>query len=202
MESVNQGCYLWGTLLNVRGDAGPEPSTFVPFVSWNPDICAGEVEAFLAFWEWFSELDARRRGEGSAFPRLLLQPGGGERAAAAPRGACGLEEDVNDFIRSEQWVDLLPIVKDQLITGLQSYGLKTVAPLTGFSWRDEDVGGVLAMVRYVEATAVEDASLRAAAQQWILEYNEDDVRATAALRGWLDRDASLLPSIEAATPPR
>jgi predicted RecB family nuclease len=109
---------------------------------------------------------------------------------------------VDDFIRSEQWVDLLPIVKDQLITGLQSYGLKTVAPLTGFSWRREDVGGVLAMVRYVEATADGDAALRAAAQQWILEYNEDDVHATAALREWLDQCAGLLPSIEEAAPVR
>jgi predicted RecB family nuclease len=78
---------------------------------------------------------------------------------------CGLEDEVDDFIRSEQWVDLLPIVKDQLITGLQSYGLKTVATLTGFSWRGEDVGGVVAMVRYVEATADGDAALRIAAQQ-------------------------------------
>ena len=59
-------------------------------------------------------------------------------------------------------------------------GLKTVAPLTGFSWRDEDVGGALAMVRYVEATLDKDIlALRAAARQWILDYNEDDVRATA-----------------------
>ncbi len=202
MESVNQGCYLWGTLLNVRGDAGPESSTFVPFVSWNPDICAGEVEAFLAFWEWFSELRREAARRGFTFRADCYSQGAENGQLRRLAARCGLEEDVNDFIRSEQWVDLLPIVKDQLITGLQSYGLKTVAPLTGFSWRDEDVGGVLAMVRYVEATAVEDASLRAAAQQWILEYNEDDVRATAALRGWLDRGASLLPSIEAATPPR
>jgi predicted RecB family nuclease len=40
---------------------------------------------------------------------------------------------------------------------------------------------------------------RAAAQEWILEYNEDDVRATAALREWLDGPARDLPSIEFAT---
>ncbi len=97
-------------------------------------------------------------------------------------------------------MDLLPIVRDQLITGLPSMGLKTVAPLAGFSWRDVDVGGDAAMVRYVEATSSTDESLRAEARQWILDYNEDDVHATAALRAWLDQDAGLLPSIEDAAP--
>jgi predicted RecB family nuclease len=55
------------------------------------------------------------------------------------------------------------------------------------------------MVRYLEATADGEPSLRSAARQWILEYNEDDVRATAELREWLDRHASILPSIEAGT---
>ena len=41
---------------------------------------------------------------------------------------------------------------------------------------------------------------RATAQQWILDYNEDDVRATAALREWLDGPARGLPSIEVSGP--
>jgi predicted RecB family nuclease len=202
MENVNEGCYLWGTLLNVRGDAGPESSTFVPFSSWNPDIGVGELEAFLSFWEWFSDLRREAARRGVTFLAYCYHQGAENGQLRRLAAVCGLEEDVDDFIRSEQWVDLLPIVKDQLITGLQSYGLKTVAPLTGFSWRREDVGGVLAMVRYVEATADGDAALRAAAQQWILEYNEDDVHATAALREWLDQCAGLLPSIEQAAPVR
>ena len=37
-----------------------------------------------------------------------------------------------------------------------------------------------------------------AAREWILGYNEDDVRATAALHEWLDVRARDLPSIEVA----
>ncbi len=90
--------------------------------------------------------------------------------------------------------------RDQLITGLPSNGLKTIAPLAGFAWRGDDVGGDLAMVRYLEATSDEDEAVRAAARRWILDYNEDDVRATAHLREWLDSKANSFPSIVEAEP--
>jgi len=78
-------------------------------------------------------------------------------------------------------------------------GLKETAPLAGFSWRTDDGGGTLAIVKYEQAVDEEaDAGGRAAAQQWILEYNEDDVRATAALRKLARRPARDLPSIEVA----
>ncbi len=204
MESVNEGCYLWGTLLNIRCAAGPESTTFAPFASWEPDIGVGELEAFLGFWEWFSDLRREAVRRGVSFRAYCYSQGaenGQLRRLAARCGVARIEKEVEDFIKSDQWVDLLPIVKDQLITGFASMGLKTVAPLAGFSWRDVDVGGDLAMVRYVEATSGSDPSLRGAARQWILDYNEDDVRATAALREWLDRGAGLLPSIEDAAPP-
>ncbi len=200
MENVNQGCYLWGTLLNVRDALGPGSSTFVPFVSWNPDIRVGEIEAFLGFWKWFSELRAEATRSGATFHAYCYSQGAENGQLRRLAARCGLEDEVEEFIRSEQWVDLLPIVRDQLITGLPSMGLKTVAPLARFSWRGDEVGGDLAMVRFLEAVAEEDPTLRSEARQWILDYNEDDVRATATLREWLDSDASFLPSIETAAP--
>jgi predicted RecB family nuclease len=84
------------------------------------------------------------------------------------------------------------------VTG-RSIGLKETAPLAGFSWRAGDSGGTLAKVKYDQATDEESGpAARAAAQEWILEYNEDDVRATAALRNWLDGPARDLPSIDTA----
>jgi len=200
MENVNEGCYLWGTLLNERGASGSVASAFVPFVSWNPDTALGEIEAFLTFWEWFTELRSEAVRRGASFRAYCYSQGAenGQLRRLALR--CGVEDEVEDFIQSEQWVDLLPMVRDQLITGLPSMGLKTVAPITGFSWRGPEVGGQMAMVSYIEAMSDPDEAVRASAQQWILDYNEDDVRATAALREWLDQSASLLPSIEDAVP--
>ena len=106
----------------------------------------------------------------------------------------GLEDDVEEFLASEQWVDLHEVVRKQLVTG-DSMGLKDMAPLAGFSWRDEDSGGTQAIVRYDQASASYDSLVRHQARRWLLDYNEDDVRATAALREWLDGDARDLPSV-------
>ena len=56
------------------------------------------------------------------------------------------------------------------------------------------------MVKYDQAVADEDPAGRITAQRWILDYNEDDVRATATLRDWLDGPAGDLPSIASTQP--
>ncbi len=200
MENVNDGCYLWGALLNVRDRSGAVATEYLPFVSWNPDTAAGEIDAFLSFWEWFTELRTEAAMNDASFRAYCFSQGAENGQLRRLAARCGLEKQVEAFIGSVEWVDLLPMVRDQVITGLPSMGLKTVAPLTGFSWRGDDAGGDSAMVRYIETTTGEDAALRSEARQWILDYNEDDVRATAALREWLDHHASLLPSIEDAAP--
>jgi predicted RecB family nuclease len=111
-------------------------------------------------------------------------------------GRLSLEDEVETFLASDQWVDLYAVFRDQLVTGA-TIGLKTVAQLAGFRWRSEDAGGGQAMVRYAEAVGDPDGVIRSEARRWLLEYNEDDVRATAALREWLDADARLLLCVEA-----
>jgi predicted RecB family nuclease len=201
MENVAGGCYLWGTLLNARDASGAVGSKYVPFVSWNPVTGRGEIDAFLAFWEWLKDLRREAVKRGASLLAYCFSQGAENGQLRRIAALCGLEDDVEDLLQSDQWVDLYPIVKKQLVTG-RGMGLKKVAPLAGFSWRGPEVGGDLAMVRYLEATSDEDETVRDRARQWILDYNEDDVRATAALREWLDQRASLLPSIDEAVPDR
>ena len=199
MENVTGGCYLWGTLLNEREPSGAVSSAYVPFVSWDPDTARGEMEAFLAFWEWLRDLRREAAKRGASLLAYCYSQGAENGQLRRLAARCGLEDDVDDLLHSDQWVDLYPVVTKQLVTG-RGMGLKKVAPMAGFSWRGPEVGGDLAMVRYIEATSAADESVRESARRWILEYNEDDVRATAALREWLDQNASLLPSIEDAAP--
>ena len=86
MENVGGGCYLWGTLLNVRDTPGAIASDYLPFYSWNPDTGVGEIESvsrLLAVVLRTSERGGTKRASRSA--RLLLQPGSRERTAATPR---------------------------------------------------------------------------------------------------------------------
>lgn len=83
------------------------------------------------------------------------------------------------------FVDLHRIVKRHFF-GPHGLGLKVVAGAgPGFEWRDEDPGGLNSMTWFDEATHDPSLEKRKLARKRILDYNEDDVRATWALRGWL-----------------
>lgn len=57
----------------------------------------------------------------------------------------------------------------------------------GFRWRDEEPGGLASIMWFTQAVTDEDPTVREAARVRVLQYNEDDVRATLALREWFDR---------------
>jgi predicted RecB family nuclease len=197
MENTNDGCYLWGALVTDRRIAVPS-ARYVAFASWDPDIEAGELLAFKDFWSWFSDLREKASTGGASFKAYCYSKSAEQGQMTRIADRLGLRDEVDEFWASADWVDLLEVVRNQLITG-RSMGLKETAPLAGFAWRAGDSAGTLAMVKYDQAIDEETGPVgRAAAQEWILEYNEDDVRATAALRDWLDGPARELPSIETA----
>jgi predicted RecB family nuclease len=197
MENTNDGCYLWGALITDRRGGAPTVR-YMPFVTWDPDIEAGELLVFKDFWSWFSDLRAKALGEGSSFKAYCYSKSAEQGQMTRLADRLGLRDEVDEFWDSDDWVDLLDVVRKQLMTG-RSMGLKETAPLAGFAWRSGDSGGTLAIVKYEQAIDEEtDPAGRAAAQEWVLEYNEDDVQATAALREWLDGPARDLPSIASA----
>lgn len=82
-------------------------------------------------------------------------------------------------------VDLFGIVKKNFF-GAHGLGLKRIAQSgAGFEWRDDSPGGLNSQTWFAEAAHGPDTQTRLEARQRVLDYNEDDVRATAALRAWL-----------------
>lgn len=71
----------------------------------------------------------------------------------------------------------------------RGYSLKVIAPACGFAWRGDDAGGLESQrLLNIARAGGPDA---AAATKWCLEYNEDDVRAQAAIRDeWVRREAT------------
>ena len=106
--------------------------------------------------------------ERSSLERLVTEHGVAELA-------------LEQLISTGLFVDLLPIVKGAMQVGVEGYGLKHIERLTDYERGHEIDKGSGAVVEYQRWMASRDqASLTK-----ISAYNEDDVRATRALRDWL-----------------
>lgn len=113
------------------------------------------------------------------------------------------ELELEQLIASGLFVDLYPIVTGAMQAGVESYGLKHIEQLTTYK-RSHDIDrGAGAVVEYEQWMNDRDQ----ARLDRIARYNEDDVRATLAVRDWLVehrpedvswRDAVLEPAISDA----
>jgi len=106
--------------------------------------------------------------ERSALQNLTSRHGAGEAA-------------LGRLVQAEVFVDLLTVVRNTIQVGAESYSLKVVERLAEYQRSHVIDKGAGAVVSYEKFMAHGDeADLTA-----IAAYNEDDVRATLALRNWL-----------------
>ncbi|MEO6120887.1 MAG: ribonuclease H-like domain-containing protein [Acidimicrobiales bacterium] len=182
MENTLDGTvYMWGALVDAE---------YVAVVDWGPPTDLLEARLFSRFWGW---VDRQRRTAHDQGRRIVFYcwSAGAERGALvsgaalaeAHLGAVGVREAVSAFVGGDEFVDLLQVLKTQLESG-GGNGLKAIAPRAGFSWRDDEPAGDLSMLWHRMAVGADDDEATAARRR-LLEYNEDDVRATAAVRRWL-----------------
>jgi len=207
MENVEDGVYLWGTFVSghpdhlTRLDLRPGYHGF-----WDMDAMSAvrQVEVFSRFWTWLTEIQTACREHGLTFRAYCYTSAEHQKmlqilAAADPASLLPLptRQEVDEFVGSARWVDVYEVVRGSLVVG-HGLGLKKIAPLAGFRWRDDDAGGLQSMAWHREAIENPDPEVRAFNRSRLLAYNEDDVRATLAVRNWLSTTS--LPSIEAWVP--
>jgi uncharacterized protein len=75
-------------------------------------------------------------------------------------------------------------LRPAVIFPLSFYSLKDIASYLGFSWRADDASGANSVIWFEKWLGSKDESLK----RKILEYNEDDVRATWKLKEWLQEN--------------
>ncbi|OLR95553.1 TM0106 family RecB-like putative nuclease [Actinokineospora bangkokensis] len=189
MESFGDlGAYLWGTLLS-GADVGVEPG-YRAFVSWDPLPTDDEARSFAEFWTWFTGVRDAAHARGLTFRAYCYNELAENRwlLASAKRfaGKPGIptRRQVLSFIESDEWFDLFGSVRDHFLCS-QGKGLKTIAPVAGFHWRDPEAGGENSMRWYRDAVGLDGGAPDLPQRARLLEYNEDDVRATAVLRAWM-----------------
>jgi uncharacterized protein len=91
------------------------------------------------------------------------------------------EDAVDDLLRRGVFVNLHTVVRQGLRAGVESYSLKQVEALVPFARRAEVQRGMDAVLAYEQWMVARDAALL----EGIAAYNEEDCRATLALRDWL-----------------
>lgn len=98
---------------------------------------------------------------------------------AADHGVGGAE--LATLVETGLFVDLLTVARNAVQVGTESYGLKYLEQLTDFERGHEIDAGAGAVVEYESFMTTHDTG----GLDRIAAYNEDDVRATLALRDWL-----------------
>ncbi len=197
MESYGEQTYLWGTSVTLNEPLEGATAGYRAFVRWGELTAEAEAHVFCEFWTWFDDLRHRCREQDLTIAAYCFwaqaEDGAMNRAVATAIEGGPTVAELDSFRRSSppQWIDLHEEAKRQIQTE-GPLGLKQLAGAAGFQWRDVNPSGEASMLWY-EVARADDGPTALASRQRILEYNEDDCRATKALRDWLNGPARALP---------
>lgn len=167
MECTREGrVYLWGVLATKGGI-----STYNDFSDMAVQDDATELAVALRCFDW---LLARHPNA------LVFHYAPVEKSHATRILGSIISSYAGTVSDPSSWIDMLPATR-RCLESREGLGLKVVATQgAGFHWRDEDPGGLQSQNWLDTARDGDTASWKR-----ILEYNEDDVRATLAVRRFL-----------------
>jgi predicted RecB family nuclease len=163
--------YLFGVCF--RDDASGD----VRYRAWWGTDRDGERSAFEGVIDWIVERRARH-------PAMHVYHYGDYERATLKRlmGEHGTrEEAIDDFLRHGVLVDLHRVVRQALRASVESYSIKKVEALYGFTRTADVAGGAESTVLFERWLECGERPLLDAVER----YNEDDCRSTVALHEWL-----------------
>lgn len=169
IETYNGQIYLAGLLVTED-----ETSRYEPIVDWT-GTQSGEARLTRQLFDRLTEYAASDTAlfHWTSYEERTLTEAG-ERHG----------DNIDGYTSVSEWfashaVDLWEWTRSNLVSP-QGYGLKVVAPLCGFEWRDEDPGGLQSEM-WFEQLRAGDKSMK----DRLLAYNEDDVIAQREVRRYV-----------------
>jgi predicted RecB family nuclease len=169
VDPMRDVCYLHGFVERTGGDNSKER-----FVAFFADVPSPEAEerAFRDAWAYMTAAQPAAIYYYSKYERTIYR-----KLRQKYPGVCS-EKDIEDLFSSPQTVDLyFDIVVKATGWPTRDQSLKTLAKHLGFAWRDTHPSGAASIEWFDRWVTSRDASVR----QRILDYNEDDCRATRVL---------------------
>ena len=156
----------------------------------------GEKRAFEALIDFITERRARCPGlhvyhynhyEPTSVDHLTELHGTRQEAVGALMGRFATREDeVDQLFRLGVFVDLYRVVRQGAQAGVESYSIKRLEPLCGYRRQVDLRAATASLIEFEAALEDQTAAGDAARQRVVAGYNEDDCRATLALRDWLE----------------
>lgn len=103
------------------------------------------------------------------------------------------EEEIDQLLRGKRFVDLYSVVRNGLRASLESYSIKKLEALYGFTRSISLSEANLALAKVQAGLELGDLELIGTAEQSLVAgYNRDDCVSTAALRDWLEGQRAIL----------
>ncbi len=204
MESYDNRTYLWGALVTLRRNVPGVEAGYRSFVDWATPTERSEGDVFAAFWRWLTDLRQRTATAGATWCAYCFwayaEDSAMNRAASSssPQAPDLAEIEAFRSTRPPVWVDVHALARSQIQTDGPT-GLKALARHANFRWRDASPSGEASMSWF--ESACNEGGANSEDRRRLLEYNEDDCRATRALREWLGGAARELPHRD-DVPPR
>ena len=96
------------------------------------------------------------------------------------------EDEVDDLFRLGVFVDLYRVVRQGLHAGVESYSIKRLEKLIGFERNIDLEDATENLIAFESALDEGEAAEDLETPKVVAGYNEDDCRATLALRDWLE----------------
>ena len=180
VDPLRDICYLHGFVERHDGDNDTE--IFVPYLAEKPTEKA-EKQAFTQACEYIQKRQPCAIYYYSNYEQIIYQ-----KLQKKYPDVCTVE-DLASLFDPAHTVDLYSdVIQKATEWPTHDYSIKTLAKYLGFEWRDTHPSGAASIEWFHKWTETGNMEIR----RRILDYNEDDCRATRVLRDALD-NLALLP---------
>ena len=174
VDPMRDVCYLHGFI--ERHHRNNETERFVAFFADEPTAEA-ERQAFEEAWCYLRERQSCVMYYYSKYERTIYR-----KLREKYPDVC-TEEELEALFDPQRSVDLYyDVVLKATEWPTRDFSIKTLASYLGFAWRDPHPSGAASIEWFHRWVETGDATIR----QRILDYNEDDCRATRVLRDGID----------------